>query len=118
MAYNGANIFSYFVAACVNGEQVQPNGVCVPNSNDPVPDPTPLGIKGLLGDVYLYSHFQVDAQGSIYLGQGLTAIVSGLNLNNEVFGFYQGSSRFPIQREYCKPTYTFGLRWELRRETK
>ena len=34
-------------------------------------------------------------------------MVSGLNLNNEVFGFYQGSSQFPIQREYYKPTYTF-----------
>jgi hypothetical protein len=77
---------------------------------------TPLGIKGPLGDVYLYSHFQVDAQGSVYLGKGLTAIVSGLNLNNEVFGFYQGSPQFPIQREFYKPTYSFGLRWELGRE--
>ena len=116
MAYNGANIFSYFFAACQNGEQVQSNGVCIPNATDPIPDPTPLGVKGPLGDVYLYSHFQVDAQGSIYLGKGLTALVSGLNLNNEVFGFYQGSSQFPIQREYYKPTYTFGLRWELGRE--
>jgi hypothetical protein len=41
------------------------------------------------------------------LGKGLAATVSGLNLNNEVFGFYQGSSQFPIQREYYKPTYTF-----------
>jgi hypothetical protein len=69
-----------------------------------------------VGDVYLYSHFQVDAQGSVYLGKGFTATVAGLNLNNEVFGFYQGSPRFPIQREYYKPTYTFGLRWDLRRE--
>jgi TonB-dependent receptor len=116
MAYNGANIFSYFFAACLNGEQVQPNGICIPNANDPVPDPTPLGLKGPLGDVYLYSHFQVDAQGSVYLGKGFTATAAGLNLNNEVFGFYQGSSQFPIQREYYKPTYTFGLRWELRHE--
>jgi TonB-dependent receptor len=116
MAYNGANIFSYFFAACQGGEHVQPNGGCIPNATDPIPDATPLGIKGPLGDLYLYSHFQVDAQGSLYLGKGLTAIVSGLNLNNEVFGFYQGGSQFPIQREYYKPTYTFGLRWELGRE--
>ena len=116
MAYNGANIFSYFFASCLNGEQVQANGVCVPNANDPNPDPTPLGVKGPLGDVYLYSHFQVDAQGSYYLGKGFTAIASGLNLNNAVFGFYQGSSQFPIQREFYKPTYSFGLRWELGRE--
>jgi hypothetical protein len=116
MAYNGANIYSYFFTARQSGEQVQPNGVCIPNQNNSNPDPTLLGGKGPLGDVYLYSHFQVDAQGSVYLGKGLTAIVSGLNLNNEVFGFYQGSSQFPIQREYYKPTFTFGLRWELGRE--
>jgi TonB-dependent receptor len=116
MAYNGANIFSYFYTSCLNGEQVLPNGTCVPNVNDPNPDPTPLGVKGPLGDVYLYSHFQVDAQGSFYLGKGFTAMVAGLNLNNEVFGFYQGSTQFPIQREYYKPTYTFGLRWNLGHE--
>jgi hypothetical protein len=33
-----------------------------------------------------------------------------------VFGFYQGSQQFPIQREYYRPTYTFGLRWDLRHE--
>jgi TonB-dependent receptor len=97
LAYNGANIFSYFF--------VQPPGTV-----------TPLGIKGPLGDVYLYSHFQVDAQGSVYLGKGLSFIASGLNLNNEVFGFYQGSTQFPIQREFYKPTYSFGFRWELGRE--
>jgi TonB-dependent receptor len=93
LAYNGANIFSYFFT-----------------------DGSALGLKGPLGDVYLYSHFQVDAQGSVYLGKGLSFIASGLNLNNEVFGFYQGSPQFPIQREFYKPTYSFGLRWELGRE--
>jgi TonB-dependent receptor len=93
LAYNGANIFQYFFT-----------------------DGSPLGLRGPLGDVYLYSHFQVDAQGSVYMGKGFTATVAGLNLNNEVFGFYQGSSQFPIQREYYKPTYTFGLRWDLRHE--
>ena len=93
LAYNGANIFQYFYA-----------------------DGSPLGVKGPLGDVYLYSHFQVDAQGSVYLGKGFTATVAGLNLNNEVFGFYQGSPQYPIQREYYKPTYNFGLRWDLRHE--
>jgi TonB-dependent receptor len=110
MAYNGANIFSYFFTACQNGDQVQPSGVC-PNG-----DPTPFGVKGPLGDLYLYSHFQVDAQGSVYLGKGLTAIASGLNLNNQVFGFYYGSPQYFTQREFYKPTYTFGLRWDLQHE--
>jgi hypothetical protein len=37
--------------------------------------------------------------------------VVGLNLNNEVFGYYQGSDQFVNQREYYKPTYTGGLRY-------
>jgi hypothetical protein len=87
MAYNAANIFLY------SGEPHGPNG-----------------------DQYFYPHFQVDAQGSYYLGKGLTFIASGLNLNNEVFGFYLGNPQFTLQREYYKPTYSFGFRWDLRRE--
>jgi TonB-dependent receptor len=93
LAYNGPNIFQYFYV-----------------------DGAPGGLKGPLGDLYLYSHFQVDAQGSVYLGKGLTATVAGLNLNNEVFGFYFGSSPYFTQREFYKPTYTFGLRWDLHHE--
>ena len=116
MAYNDANIFAYFFNACLNGEQVTSNGTCIPNANDPVPDPTPGGVRGPSGDQYLYAHYQVDAQGSVYLGRGFTAIAQGLNLNNEVFGFYFGSTPYFSQREYYKPSYTFGLRWELGRE--
>jgi hypothetical protein len=39
-----------------------------------------------------------------------------LNLNNEVFGFYQGSPRYPTQREFYSPSYAFGLRWSNSRE--
>jgi hypothetical protein len=35
----------------------------------------------------------------------------GLNLNNEVFDFYDGSPQFVNQREFYKPTYSFGFRW-------
>jgi TonB-dependent receptor len=67
------------------------------------------------GDTYLYPHTQVDAQVSYWIprGRGLQAIVSMLNLNNEVFGFYTGSERFPIQREYYSRTISLGLRWTL-----
>jgi TonB-dependent receptor len=93
MAYNGPHIFSY---AFQNG--------------------APGGITGPGGDVYLFSHFQVDAQGSYRLGRGWTFIASALNLNNEPFGFYNGSPAFFIQREFYKPTYSFGFRWDLSRE--
>jgi len=71
--------------------------------------------KGPGGDTYLYPHTQVDAQVSYWIpgGHGLQAILSMLNLNNEVFGFYNGSERFPIQREYYSRTVSAGLRWTL-----
>jgi hypothetical protein len=70
---------------------------------------TPGGLKGPLSDVYFYTHVQVDAQGSIQLRHDLSLMVSGLNLTNEVFGFYQGSEQYMIQREYYQPTYSAGL---------
>jgi TonB-dependent receptor len=65
------------------------------------------------GDTYLYPHTQVDAQVSYWIprSHGLQAVVSMLNLNNEVFGFYLGAERYPIQREYYNRTIAVGLRW-------
>src|SRR5467141_3370765 len=78
------------------------------------------GIKGPNGDVYYYPHTQVDAQVSYRIphAHGVHAIVSMLNLNNEVFGFYQGSEQFPIQREYYSRTIEVGLRWTSNSEVK
>jgi TonB-dependent receptor len=90
MAYNAASIFAYGYT-----------------------DGAELGIKGPNGDQYLYAHFQVDAQGSVRLAKGFSVIAYGLNLNNEVFGFYQGSPIYLAQREYYRPTYAAGLRWSL-----
>ena len=70
-----------------------------------------LGLKGPTGDVYFYAHTQFDIQGSYRLVKGWRFEASGLNLSNEVFGFYQGSTIYPIQREYYKPTVSFGFRW-------
>jgi hypothetical protein len=78
------------------------------------------GITGPLVDTYLYPHTQVDAQVSYWIprSHGLQAIVSMLNLNNEVFGFYNGSEHYPIQREYYNRTFSVGLRWTLQAENK
>jgi TonB-dependent receptor len=105
LAYNGPNINFYQYKDLTRN----PDGTTSPN-------PQPGGVKGPAGDNYLYAHYQVDAQGSYYLGKGVTAIVSGLNLNNEVFGFYNGSPKYVVQREFYKPTYTFGFRWDLQHE--
>jgi TonB-dependent receptor len=106
VSYNGPQIFSYFF---------QNQAVTLNGNNQPVvtPAPVPLGIKGPLGDTYLYQHTQVDAQAAFRMYKGLQFIFAGLNLTNEVFGFYNGSPQYPIQREYYKPSYEFGLRYTL-----
>jgi len=101
ISHNDANIFSY------NFQNLNPDG----SSNT-----VPLGIKGPNGDTYLYGHTQVDAQASLRMYRGLHLIVAGLNLTNEVFGFYNGSTQYPIQREYYKTSYMFGLRYTLSNE--
>ncbi len=95
VSHNDANIYAYFWS--------QPGGV---DPKDPV-----LGLKGPNGDQYFYPHTQVDLQGSYRIYKGFTFVAYGLNLNNEVFGFYQGSPQYPIQREFYHPTASFGLRW-------
>ena len=101
ISHNDANVFSY------NYQNLQPDGTKFD---------VPLGIRGPNGDTYLYAHTQVDAQASIRMHRGLQLIVSGLNLTNEVFGFYNGSKQYPIQREYYKTSYMFGLRYTLSNE--
>jgi TonB-dependent receptor len=100
VSHNDASIYSYFYTA-------QP-GVSL---SDPV-----LGLHGPNGDQYLYAHTQYDIQGSYHLAKGMDIIAYGLNLSNEVFGFYQGSTIYPIQREFYKPTAAVGLRWTSARE--
>lgn len=71
---------------------------------------------GPSADTFFYSHTQVDAKISYYLGKGFTAAAIGQNMNNEVFGFYNGSPQYMIQREYYKPTYMGGIRWTQHHE--
>jgi TonB-dependent receptor len=101
LAYNGYSLFQYMYVSptLVSGA-----------------DPSGLGTKGPSGDIYTLAHYQVDAQVSYRFYKGLSAVVDGLNLNNEVFGYYQGSTQFVNQREYYKPTYTAGLRYNFQRK--
>jgi TonB-dependent receptor len=79
-------------------------------------DGAELGPKGPNGDIYTYAHTQVDVQASYRVRSHLKLIVALLNLNNEVFGFYQGSPIYPSQREFYSPSYSFGLRWSSSKE--
>jgi len=103
ISHNDANIFSYAYQNL---------------NSDGSANPVPLGIKGPGGDTYLYAHTQVDAQASFRMYRGLHLTVAGLNLTNQVFGFYNGSGIYPIQREYYKTSYMFGLRYTLSNEPK
>jgi TonB-dependent receptor len=93
LSYNAANIAAYQFSDGVTG-----------------------GIRGPFGDNYFYAHLQVDAQGSVRLTHELTFVMYGLNLNNEVFGFYNGSPQYMVQREYYRPTVAAGFRWSPWRE--
>lgn len=68
------------------------------------------GTTGPFGDNYFYAHLQVDAQGSMRMVSGLQFVMYGLNLSNEVFGFYNGSPQYMVQREYYRPTIAAGFR--------
>jgi TonB-dependent receptor len=106
LSYNQANIFAY--------QYQDGTGVsCTCNGGS---GPTPGGVKGPFSDTYFYTHFQVDMQGNVRVEKGFTFIASILNTNNEVFGFYNGSTPYMIQREFYKPTYSLGLRWTPFRE--
>jgi TonB-dependent receptor len=94
VSYNQANIFSYQYQDGTGGST-----------------PTPGGLKGPLSDTYLFTHLQIDMQGSVRLEKGFTFVAYILNVNNEVFGFYNGSSPYMTQREFYHPTYAVGMRW-------
>jgi TonB-dependent receptor len=104
--YNSASIYQYQWTQCTTAQSN--GGGCE--------DPGYLGPKGPVGDNYLYAHLQVDAQASFRVQRSLTVLWQGLNLTDQVFGFYNGSPWYITQREYYRPTYSFGLRWEPRRE--
>ena len=100
LSYNGANIYAYqYTNLNADGTPIKAG------------DLTAGGPAGPGGDAYLYPHLQVDAQASVRVGGGLSLIVYGLNLTNEVFGFYNGSPQYVLQREFYKPTFAVGARW-------
>jgi len=100
ISYNGANIFAYqYQNLNSDGTPMAPG------------DLTAGGITGPGGDSYLYPHLQLDAQASVRVAAPLSVVVYGLNLTNEVFGFYNGSPQYVVQREFYKPTFAVGVRW-------
>jgi TonB-dependent receptor len=111
ISHNSANIYAYqFVNS---GDALAQNPpTCVSNiTSGSLAYNTP---SSPCGDNYFYSHTQIDAQVTYRIMKGFTVLASGENMNNEVFGFYNGSPQYMTQREYYKPTYSFGLKWNYR----
>jgi hypothetical protein len=113
MTFDDRMIYAYqyedlAYAMDANGNPIVVNGV-----QQTVPNPQVGGTKGPAGDSNLYGHLQFDTQASYRLPWGLEAYGYVLNMNNEVFGFYNGSSQYVVQREYYHPTYAGGVKWNL-----
>lgn len=107
MTYNQASLYQYQYQDGTGSSSTSIGG----------PGATPGGIYGPNSDIYLYSHFQLDAQASYRLNHGFTVMAYGLNLTNEAFGFYDGQPQYMIQREYYGPSFVFGLHWSPTRES-
>ena len=106
ITYNQANIdFYQYQNLAVN-----------PTTNQTVASPVPLGLSGPNGDNYFYTHTQIDLQGSYHIKGPVSVYAYGLNLNNEVFGFYNGNPNNVVQREFYQPTVAAGVRWSLAKE--
>ena len=74
---------------------------------------TGAGPTGPAGDTYLHSHFQVDAQGSVRVYKGLTAIAYGLNLNNAVDWYYTGQPIYVKQMSFFRSTIAIGFKYDF-----
>jgi TonB-dependent receptor len=73
------------------------------------------GLADGLGDTYFYSHSQIDASLLYTVSPRVQLQLQGLNLNNAVFGFFQGSPThdYSIQREYYGRTIYMGAKYGL-----
>ena len=100
ISYNGANVFAYqYQNLNSDGTPIDPG------------DLTAGGVKGPGGDIYLYPHLQFDVQGTVHVASTVSIVAYGLNLTNEVFGFYNGSPEYVLQREFYKPSFAVGVQW-------
>jgi TonB-dependent receptor len=65
-----------------------------------------------LGDTYFYAHSQIDASVLYTVTPRMQLQLQGLNLNNAVFGFFQGTPDhdYAIQREYYGRTLYLGAK--------
>jgi TonB-dependent receptor len=73
------------------------------------------GLPDGLGDTYFYAHSQIDASVLFNVSPRVQLQLQGLNLNNAVFGFFQGTPDhdYSIQREYYGRTLYLGAKYGI-----
>ncbi|HEY2064456.1 MAG TPA: TonB-dependent receptor, partial [Gemmatimonadaceae bacterium] len=73
------------------------------------------GLPDGLGDTYFYAHSQIDASVLFNVSPRVQLQLQGLNLNNAVFGFFQGTPDhdYAIQREYYGRTLYLGAKYGI-----
>ena len=80
------------------------NGTMIQYYGDGTPTPS--------GNTYFYQHGQIDGSVVYNATRDVQIQAQVLNINNAVFGFYQGTpdQRYNIQREYYKQTFFLGTK--------
>ncbi|HYK12021.1 MAG TPA: TonB-dependent receptor [Gemmatimonadales bacterium] len=81
------------------------NGANIDQYNDGTPTAN--------GDNYFYAHSQIDASAILTVAPNVQMQLQVLNINNAVFGFFQGTPdhQFNVQREYYGQTFYLGLKY-------
>ena len=71
------------------------------------------GTRTANGDTYFYPHGQVDASIIANVTPLISLQLQALNLNNEIFGFYQGApgATYSIQRETYGRSFVVGVKY-------
>ena len=71
------------------------------------------GTRTANGDTYFYPHGQVDASIIANVTRLVSLQLQGLNLNNAIFGFYQGApgATYSIQRETYGRSFVLGVKY-------
>ncbi|HEX4573822.1 MAG TPA: TonB-dependent receptor, partial [Gemmatimonadales bacterium] len=67
------------------------------------------------GDNYFYAHSQIDASAIVRVTRGMQVQFQVLNVNNAVFGFFNGTPdhAYNFQREYYGQTFFFGTKYNF-----
>jgi TonB-dependent receptor len=102
--WNGNLAATYGLGPVAARLTYQYNGPYIYKLGDGTPNPT-------TGDTYMMPHTQVDASLNYEVSSRSQFVMQVLNLNNAPFGYYTGTSRTFIQKEFYGVTTTASMRF-------